>query len=42
MDRTPNTRVNLTRPTVSVVTWSRSPRRLRATRWADSCARTME
>ncbi len=31
----PNKRVNLTRPTVHVVTWSRSPRRLRAVRWAE-------
>ena len=31
--RRPNKRVNLTRPTVSVVTWDRSPRRLRAVRW---------
>jgi membrane protease YdiL (CAAX protease family) len=30
----PNKRVNLTRPTVSVVTWSRTPRRLRAARSA--------
>ena len=30
-----NRRINLTRPTVSVVTWSRSPRRLRAVRWTD-------
>jgi len=32
----PNKRVNLTRPTVSVVTWDVSPRRLRAVRWARS------
>ena len=31
----PNKRVNLTRSTAFVVTWSRSPRRLRAVRWAD-------
>ena len=31
----PNKRVNLTRPTVSVETWSRNPRRLRAVRSAE-------
>jgi hypothetical protein len=31
----PNKRVNLTRPTVSVVTWDVSPRRLRAVRWTE-------
>ena len=35
MSCTPNKRVNLTRSTVPVVTWDRSPRRLRAGRWTD-------
>ncbi len=37
---TPNKRVNLTRPTVSVVTWDVSPRRLRAVRWTEKVGST--
>ena len=38
----PNKRINLTRPTVSVVTSDRSPRRSCAVRWADVTATRQE